>query len=222
MKKQHFMIFAFVLLFININAQDFFKPRESLGFYIMPQTLIYPNPRLRVGLVYRNTQNVAVSLDVEMRNKLFDAFKTQNSFWTEHYTFFSVRPEVKVYFQNHPNMFYGLSFYYIKMSDIFENGAFESNSSVVNYSSAKYHKNKLGGVIKIGKSFIDTERFQFYTFTGIGLAYVAKTYTDIEGKSILVGGFIPDFPFSHRIAGSGMKFQLVYGFKFGWKFWVKK
>ena len=223
MKNYYFLIFAFLFFYQNINAQDFEKTKGSLGVYIMPQTFIYYNPRLRMGLVYRNNHDVAVGIDFEIGNHLFDMVKPPGSYWTNNYKFFSIRPEVKFYFYKQTEMYFGLEFFYMRMKDIFKDDFFHTESITISYQSAKFQKYKLGGLINIGKKFIEHDHLDIYVITGIGLAYMSKTYTDIEASSSST--FLPreSFKIDHyRLLENRLLFHFSYGLKIGWKFWIKK
>ena len=200
---------------------------KRLELHIMPLTFADYTPRLRLGLEYIQNDKLGYDLEFGFGNYSINKSRLEGMVWTNEYSFFEVRPEVKYYFYRSGNdlaFYLATELFYINMSDIFEDDYYhlQNSSLIVNYDQAIFNKQKFGIHLKGGLQAILLNRLDIDFYCGIGVAYRIISYKDIinpitEEGEIFYEWILP----RHKFEGNSTMFHITLGCKIGFILWKK-
>lgn len=229
MKRFINLLFILVLLLPKGFAQEEKTYNcNAVSLYIMPVSLLDYTPRFRFGVEYESKSALAYSIDVGFGNYATISKEIHpSSIWGKDYTSFEIRPEVKYYFHK-PNPYVSLytsaEIFYISVNNTFDTSYYypAQERFRVYFDQAKYRKQKIGGVLKFGVKLTPFERISFDFYTGLGLAYRNKDYSQlINPETSVLSEDREWFSWSknYLYAGESVIVQLSFGAKIGVILW---
>jgi hypothetical protein len=215
-------LYAFIIFFNVASAQSLNETKGSLGIHIVPLSLFDFNPRLRLGLEYRGFNRLGYNIELGWGNHLFKDLSITESVWSDHYSFFEIRPEIKRYSYESERMekYLGAELFYSYLSDQIQlNDYYQQNTGDnIYFEKASFQRHKIGMMLKAGFKWLVGNRFTIDYSSGFGLAYRSISYTDQVNPQIIDRDFehAEFFTPSRKKEGEYIIGQISLHLKFGY------
>lgn len=214
-------LYVFLIFFCSLSAQELNETKGSLGIHIVPLSLFDFNPRIRLGLEYRAQTRLGYNLELGWANHLFKDLAINETVWTDHYSFFEIRPAIKRYsFESEGiDKYFGAELFYTYLADelIREDYYEQSTGENIYFEKSNFRRHKIGLMLLAGFKWFVVNRFTIDYSSGFGVAPRSIAYTDQVNPQIIDGdlreGF---FTPSRKKEGEYVIGQVSLQLKFGY------
>lgn len=218
-------LYAFLIFSCFASAQELNKAKGSWDIHIVPLSLVDFNPRLRLGVEYRGHNRLGYHIELGWANHLFKDFGITESVWSDHYSYFEIRPEIKRYSFESERMdkYFGAELFYSYLSDEFIHDDYYQQNTGENifFEKANFQRHKIGLMLKAGFKWLVGNRFTIDYSSGFGLAHRSISYTNQVNPQIIDRDLINEgfFTPARKKEGEYIIGQISLHLKFGYLIW---